>query len=103
MLKFLKFKLSSKLATQIALALILGAIATFSLINSIAQAQPQHNCARSYPDFCIPSPPPDLNCSDIAQKNFKVLPPDPHKLDRDKDGIGCESKSWTNSQLEVIP
>ena len=48
-------------------------------------------CDPSYPDFCIPSPPPDLNCGDISEKRFTVLPPDPHRLDRDKDGIGCES------------
>lgn len=50
------------------------------------------SCDPSYPDFCIPPPPPDLNCDDIPQKNFKVLQPDPHKLDRDKDGIGCEAQ-----------
>ena len=49
------------------------------------------NCHSSYPDFCIPPPPPDLNCPDISQKNFTVLPPDPHGFDRDKDGVGCES------------
>ena len=49
------------------------------------------NCDPSYPDFCIPPPPPDLNCPDIPQKNFKVLPPDPHRFDGDKDGVGCET------------
>jgi len=39
---------------------------------------------------CIPPPPPDLDCKDIPYRNFKVLPPDPHRLDRDGDGIGCE-------------
>ncbi|MBI4010223.1 MAG: excalibur calcium-binding domain-containing protein [Candidatus Aenigmarchaeota archaeon] len=49
------------------------------------------NCDPSYPDFCIPSPPPDLNCKNISSKKFRVLPPDPHHLDGDNDGIGCES------------
>ena len=49
------------------------------------------DCDPAYPDFCIPSPPPDLNCKDISQKRFTVLPPDPHRFDWDKDGIGCES------------
>ena len=49
------------------------------------------NCDPSYPDFCIPPPPPDLDCKDIPQKQFKVLQPDPHRFDGDKDGIGCES------------
>lgn len=51
----------------------------------------QDNCDPSYPDFCIPSPPPDLDCKDIPQKRFTVLQPDPHRFDGDKDGIGCES------------
>ena len=49
------------------------------------------DCDPSYPDFCIPSSPPDLDCKDIPQKKFTVLQPDPHRFDGDKDGIGCES------------
>lgn len=52
---------------------------------------PSHNCDPSYPDVCIPPPPPDLDCKDVPYNNFRVLPPDPHHFDRDKDGIGCES------------
>ena len=48
-------------------------------------------CDKSYPDFCIPQSPPDLNCKDITEKRFTVLPPDPHNFDADEDGIGCES------------
>ena len=51
----------------------------------------ENNCDPSYPDFCIPPPPPDLDCKDIPQKRFTVLPPDPHRFDGDKDGIGCEN------------
>jgi len=50
-----------------------------------------NSCDPSYPDFCIPPPPPDLDCKDIPQKKFTVLQPDPHRFDGDKDGIGCES------------
>ena len=49
------------------------------------------NCDPSYPDVCIPSPPPDLNCSDIPYRNFRVLPPDPHHFDSNHNGIGCEA------------
>lgn len=52
---------------------------------------PTISCDSSYPDVCIPPYPPDLNCGDIPYKNFKVLPPDPHGFDADKDGIGCET------------
>jgi hypothetical protein len=49
-------------------------------------------CDASYPDFCIPPPPPDLNCKDVTgPKPFHVRPPDPHGFDRDGDGWGCES------------
>lgn len=51
----------------------------------------ENSCDPSYPTVCIPSPPPDLDCGEIQYKKFDVLPPDPHRFDGDKDGIGCES------------
>jgi hypothetical protein len=48
------------------------------------------NCSAAYPEKCIPPSPPDLDCEDITQRNFWVLPPDPHKFDPDGNGIGCE-------------
>jgi micrococcal nuclease len=55
------------------------------------QQQPgRGRCDPSYPDVCIPPPPPDLDCSDIPYRRFRVLPPDPHGFDRNGDGIGCE-------------
>ena len=49
------------------------------------------NCDPSYPDVCIPPPPPDLNCGDISHRRFTVVGSDPHGFDGDNDGIGCES------------
>ncbi len=48
-------------------------------------------CDPSYPTLCIPSFPPDLECTDIPGKGFPVLRPDPHNFDGNKDGEGCES------------
>jgi hypothetical protein len=51
-------------------------------------------CDPSYPDFCIPPPPPDLNCSSpviAGRHNFRALPPDPHHFDTDSDGVACEA------------
>jgi micrococcal nuclease len=48
------------------------------------------NCDPSYPDVCIPSYPPDLDCNEIKYSKFAVLQPDRHGFDMDKDGIGCE-------------
>lgn len=62
-----------------------------------AQAEPtsSNGCHPSYPDVCIPPPPPDLDCPEISHRNFRVLwnvpDPDPHGFDRDKDGVGCET------------
>jgi PKD repeat protein len=58
-------------------------------------------CDSSYPDLCIPPPPPDLDCGDDSvPENFQVLPPDPHGFDSDNDGIGCDSES---NQAELEP
>ena len=59
--------------------------------SSVSVQETQNDCDSSYPDFCIPTSPPDLDCKDISQKRFTVLPPDPHRFDGDEDGIGCES------------
>ena len=54
-------------------------------------AAPAEACHASYPDFCIPPPPPDLDCPQIrGPKPFRVRAPDPHRFDRDRDGWGCE-------------
>lgn len=47
-------------------------------------------CHPSYPTLCLPPPPPDLDCYQIEATNFPVLGSDPHGLDADGDGIGCE-------------
>jgi hypothetical protein len=50
------------------------------------------NCHPSYVGVCIPPPPPDLDCPQIAARNFRIVGPDVHNLDgTDRDGIGCES------------
>ncbi len=54
-------------------------------------AEDSADCDPSYPDVCIPSPPPALNCPDVDQKDFTVKGDDPHGFDADGDGIGCES------------
>jgi micrococcal nuclease len=57
-------------------------------------APPAGNCAPAYAGVCIPPPPPDLNCPEIRERygcSISVVShPDPHNIDRDKDGIGCE-------------
>jgi hypothetical protein len=52
---------------------------------------PAPQCAAAYPTVCIPPAPPDLDCGDVPFRKFKVVAPDPHRFDSDKDGLGCES------------
>jgi hypothetical protein len=50
------------------------------------------SCHPSYPDDCIPPPPPNLNCDDPGvPTNFRVVGSDPHGFDGDNDGIGCDA------------
>jgi micrococcal nuclease len=56
-----------------------------------AAPAPGAGCDPSYPDTCIPPPPPDLDCADVGARRFRVTGADPHRFDADGDGIGCES------------
>jgi hypothetical protein len=49
-------------------------------------------CDANYPDACIPpiSEFGDLDCDDLGFGGFTVLPPDPHFLDADGNGFGCD-------------
>jgi micrococcal nuclease len=56
----------------------------------VGTSMPPGTCDSSYPTVCIAPPPPDLDCGDIPHRRFAVLPPDPHRFDGDRNGIGCE-------------
>lgn len=60
------------------------------LVGDDAADATRPGCDPAYPDVCIPSPPPDLQCADIPDRKFRVLPPDPHNFDGNLDGVGCE-------------
>lgn len=48
-------------------------------------------CDPNYTGACVPPYPPGVNCADIAAKRFQSVGSDPHGLDRDGNGIACES------------
>jgi endonuclease YncB( thermonuclease family) len=59
-----------------------------------AAAAATGNCDPNY-DQCVPISAYDLDCPDIynlGMSRVRVLGRDIHKLDRDRDGIACESK-----------
>lgn len=53
-----------------------------------AAPQPGADCDPNYTP-CVPPYPPDINCSDISFP-VRVIGSDPHGLDADGDGVGCE-------------
>ena len=71
--------------------------AVASLPTVIPEHEPKEperpGCDPAYPEerTCIPPGPPfDQGCAITSERRFKVLPPDPQRLDHDDDGIGCE-------------
>lgn len=54
---------------------------------------PSTACDSSYQGVCVPPPPPDLDCPDLARRKIPlpvtVVGSDPHELDPDGDGLGC--------------
>jgi hypothetical protein len=76
---------------------LVALVVTAAAFGSPAAAAEQQRCHPSYPDYCIPPPPPDLDCPDVTgRKPFRVRHdvrnPDPHGLDRDRDGRACEPR-----------
>lgn len=68
-----------------------GVAATYNLVTS-----PKSSIAKCDPNYqgCIPSYPPDLDCTDIKRLGLapiRVTGKDVHKFDRDGDGVGCDS------------
>ena len=54
---------------------------------------PSPKCDPNYSGGCVPPPPPDLDCADIHAMGIasvRVVGSDPHRLDGDHDGLGCE-------------
>ncbi|WP_219884641.1 excalibur calcium-binding domain-containing protein [Merismopedia glauca] len=66
-----------------------GKTASHSQSDSITQSS-RTNCDPSYPDICLTSGAADLDCKDIPYRNFRVVGSNPHRFDRNGDGIGCE-------------
>ena len=51
-------------------------------------------CDPNYAGACVPPPPPDLDCPDLRALGLalpvRVVGSDPHRLDGDRNGYGCE-------------
>jgi hypothetical protein len=72
--------------------MMLALCATLLLVSTDGVAQRAQRCHPSYTNVCIPPPPPDLDCGDIDACDIEVSGNDPHRLDRDHDGIACECR-----------
>jgi len=55
---------------------------------------PSGKCDPNYAGACVPPYPPDLDCADLRALGLslpvRVVGSDPHRLDGDHDGLGCE-------------
>ena len=61
-------------------------------VQRFAAAPSGSNCHPAYPDDCLP-PSPDLDCGTIGHRvRVDRAHGDPHRLDADRDGWGCESR-----------
>lgn len=47
-------------------------------------------CNPNYSGACIPNTPPDLDCSDITARRFRVVGVDDQRFDSDGDRVACE-------------
>lgn len=67
---------------------VMLATTTTTTVGSTSTTVP--GCHPSYPTLCLPPPPPDLDCYEVSATDFLVIGSDPHGLDADNDGVGCE-------------
>jgi micrococcal nuclease len=55
---------------------------------------PSGKCDPNYSGSCVPPYPPDLDCADLRSLGLalpvRVVGTDPHRLDGNRDGYGCE-------------
>jgi hypothetical protein len=72
----------------------LRAVTSLPTVTPLKPIEPERaGCDPAYPEerTCIPPGPPfDQGCAVTGERLFKVLPPDPQRLDHDGDRIGCE-------------
>ena len=85
-----RFRRAVPVPIILASILLAGAgIVAWSVIFPAEPAESQ--CHPSYPDLCLDPEVADYNCTDIEERNFRVVDEDPYGLDSDGDGTGCES------------
>ena len=85
------------IAAIVALAFLSGTIrGTFRGATPSPETQtfrPPVTCDAHYSGACIPPPPPDVDCDDLARMGItgtvNLSDSDPHHLDTDGDGIAC--------------
>jgi len=64
-----------------------------AVMTGTASASTNGTCDPNYKE-CLPVFPPDLDCTDVRRMGLTpvhVMGKDVHKLDRDGDGVGCDS------------
>jgi hypothetical protein len=78
-----------RLVAVVSLLVLVGALGVPSSVGASESLTPSACDANYHP--CIPPYPPDLDCAQIGHKVWVIGPSDPHGLDANHDGTGCES------------
>lgn len=72
-------------------------------VTEVAQAPPppaaapapepeaEAGCSPAYSGACVPARVGDVDCTELAAQDFASVGSDPYDLDRDDDGVACES------------
>ncbi len=50
-------------------------------------------CSSEYEGACVPTDQGDVDCTELPDSDFQSVGSDPYGLDRDGDGVACESRS----------
>jgi Flp pilus assembly pilin Flp len=69
-----------------------GAFGAFDPPREVVFKPPAIECDKGYKRACVPPPPPRLTCDDLRPLPgpIRVVGPDPHELDDDRDGWACD-------------
>lgn len=86
----------SQAMQNLLMATLLTSALTFcatTLVQASTTDKAKQECDPNYTGACIqPYSKGDVDCGEIRDRNFRSIGSDPHRLDRDKDGIACEQR-----------
>ena len=74
----------------VGLGMIAGTVVMATPASASVEYVPERDCDPDYVGACVPDQIRDLDCLDIGYRQVNVVGPDTHRLDGDRNGLGCE-------------